>query len=306
MKNRSNNALPAFYTQHNDMLADSEKPFFAPLEINDFTYLHFHDCFEIGYCVSGKGICLVEDRQYPFQEGDVEIVFPFQKHLSRNCENESSKWYWLTFQPYALMEKIGFSGGVNIEQLVFNEMGLCGIFSPKQYPEIVTLVEQLFRELLENNHRSPYHAEFCSLYVYQLFISLARLSAALPKLKIERGGNLQSVSHALDTISQSVRSANVPSVEMLASSCNMSVSNFRKVFRKVTGLSPKDYITKCFVNKAQQLLLTTDKSISDICAESGFGDISWFNRQFFAKTNMTPSAFRKRYSKNISLENEYR
>lgn len=297
MRNRSNNPLPAFYTYHNDMITDAGKPIVAPLEINDFTYLHFHDCIEIGYCVSGTGVCMVEDRQYTFQQGDVQIVFPYQKHLSRNNADASARWCWFTFHPHLLMEKSGFASSGKIEQLIFHEMGLCGIFSPEQYPEIVALVKQLFRELLEQDDDSPYHLELGALYVYQLLICLARLSETLPKLHIERDGNLQSVATALEFIAQAVANASVPSVEMLAASCSMSVSNFRRVFRKIVGLSPKDYITKCFINKAQQLLLTTHKSILEICAETGFGDVSWFNRQFLAKTNMTPSAFRRKYSK---------
>ncbi len=301
MLNRSNNDLPVFYTRHNDMIMNSGKPIIASLEINDFTYLHFHDCLEIGYCVSGNGVCLVEDKQYVFKKGDVEIIFPFQKHLSKNSEKGSSVWYWLTFNPHLLMKKSGFSGGAKLEQAIYNEMGLCGIFSPKQYPEIVALVEQFFRELLEKDNNSMYHSELCALYVYQLLISLARISEPLPKLRIKQDKKLQTVSTALDIISQAVLKANTPSVEMLADSCNMSVSNFRKVFFEVTGLSPKNYITKCFINKAQQLLLTTDKSIWEICIESGFGDISWFNRKFLSETKMTPSAFRRKYSKSFAI-----
>lgn len=301
MLKRSKDTLLVFYTRHNDMIMDSGKPIIASLEINDFTYLHFHDCLEIGYCVSGNGICLVEDKEYAFKKGDVEIVFPFQKHLSKNSENEVSVWYWLTFNPYSLMKKSGFSDIVKIEQAMSEKMGLCGIFSPETYPEIVTLVEQFFGELLQKDNNSLYHSELCALYVYQLLISLARISEPLPKLKIEQNAKLQTISTALDIISHAVQKANTPSVEMLASSCNMSVSNFRKVFFKITGLSPKNYITKCFINKAQQLLLTTDKSSSEICFEVGFGDISWFNRKFLSETKMTPSAFRRKYSKSFSI-----
>lgn len=292
MRNRSNHSLPAFYTYHNDMMLGSDKPMLAILDINDLTYLHFHDCFEIGVCVSGSGICMVEDQVYPFKEGDVEIIFPFQKHLSKNGPEGSSRWYWLTFNPHAVMERCGFRNSSKLEQLISNEMGLCGIFSPDAFPEIVGLVKQIFTETLEHDQESLYHSELRALYVYQLLIELARRSATLPKLQIQQDRNLQAISPALDLI---VQSSTPPSVESLARSVNMSVSNFRKVFCKVTGLSPKDYITKHLINKAQQMLLTTDQSISSICSETGFGDQSWFNRQFLAKTQMTPSQFRKRF-----------
>lgn len=295
MRNRSNHSLPAFYTYHNDMMLGSDKPMLAILDINDFTYLHFHNCFEIGVCVSGTGVCMVEGEEQPFKEGDVEIIFPFQKHLSRNGADGSSRWYWLTFNPHAMMERHGFGSSSKIEHLISNKMGLCGIFSPDKYPQIVTLVKQIFTETLERDEDTLYHGELRALYVYQLLIELARQSEALPKLQIQQDRNLQSISPALDLIAVGIQNSTPPSVEHLARASNMSVSNFRKVFRKVTGLSPKDYITKCLINKAQQMLLTTDKSVSEICIESGFGDQSWFNRQFLAKTQMTPSAFRRRF-----------
>ena len=301
MRNRSNNNLPAFYTYHSDMLLNPDKPMLAVLDINDFTYLHFHDCFEIGYCVSGTGVCMVEDKEYAFKEGDVEIIFPFQKHLSRNGKDGSSRWYWLTFNLHALMERNDFGGSAKVEQMIANEMGLCGILTQEEQPEIVALVRKIFTETLEKDHTSPYHSELRALYVYQLLIELSRRSATLPKLQIQRDAHLQSITPALDLIAQGIQNANPPSVESLARASNMSVSNFRKVFRKVTGLSPKDYMTNALINKAQQLLLTTRKSISEICIETGFGDQSWFNRQFLAKTKMTPSGFRKKFQREDDL-----
>lgn len=296
MRNRSTDGLPAFFISHDTFsFTGSERLFSCPLEIYDFTFLHFHDFLEIGYCVDGKGICRVEGREYPFQKGDIEIIFPFQQHLSRNYESECSQWYWLNINPYALMENSGFASVQKIEHMIFEEMGLCGIFSPEQYPEIAKLVGALLRETADQPADTLYHTELCASYVYQILICLARLSLQLPKLEFQRDRSLLSLVPALDLISESVHSGIVPSVELLAGSCGMSVSNFRRVFRRVIGLAPKDYITKSFLYKAQQLLMTTNKSILEISMETGFQDISGFNRQFLAKTQMTPSAFRKAY-----------
>lgn len=298
MQTRSNDNLPAFFTPYNVFsFADTKKLFPAPLDIYDFTFLHFHDSLEIGYCLEGTGICRVEEQQYSFKKGDVEIIFPFQQHLSRSRDGECSQWYWLNINPYSLMEDSGFSVAPKIKQMIIQDMGLCGIFSPEQYPEVTDLVEHLFREIIEHTEDRLYHAELSATYVYQLLICLTRLSRPLPKLKIERDRNISSLSPALEMISNGVRKGIVPSIEQLATACSMSVSNFRKVFHRVIGLAPKDYVTKCFLHKAQQLLLTTEKSITEICLETGFRDISGFNRQFLAKTQMTPSAFRRKYKK---------
>lgn len=296
MRNRSIDSLPAFFTpSDNFSFTESERLFPVPLEIYDFTFLHFHESLEIGYCVDGKGICRVDGQQYPFKKGDIQIIFPFQQHLSRNYESECSQWYWMFINPYSLMENSGFAGARKIEHMIFEEMGLCGIFSPAEYPEITELAGALLHEASGQSTDTLYHTELCASYVYQILICLARLSRELPKLEIHRDRRLLSLTPALDLISESVHSGTVPLVELLADSCGMSVSNFRRVFHSVIGLAPKDYITKSFLYKAQQLLMTTDKSILEISIETGFRDVSGFNRQFLAKTQLTPSAFRKEY-----------
>lgn len=270
------------------------KPF--PLEIYDFTYLHFHDCLEIGYCIEGEGICRVDDKEYPFKAGDVQVIFPFQKHLSRSKKDNCSLWYFLSINPYALMEQCGFTSIAKIEHIISKEMGLCGIFTPEEHPVIVESVTNILDKINTPNQATPYYTELCATYVYQLLIQLASHSQHLPKLTIEHDRNIHSVVPAIDLISESVKKGVIPSVESLANSCGMSVSHFRRVFRNIIGLAPKEYITKSLLNKAQKLLLTTDKSILEISMETGFQDISGFNRHFLSKTNMTPSEFRKTFT----------
>ena len=299
MQKRSNSTLPTFFIQQETFPYTKErKPHIAPLEIYDFTFLHFHDFLEIGYCLEGEGICRVGDIEYSFKKGDIQIVFPFQKHLSKNKSTKSSQWYWLNINPYSLMERSGFATISRVEHLMFNEMSLCGIFSPKKYPELVRLADCLLRESLDYSLDSPHHLEFCASYLYQILIHLARLSQDLPKLKMERDKHVTAVAPALTMITDGIRNSSIPSVQSLADTCGMSISNFRKVWKKIIGISPKDYITKSFLYKAQQLLITTEKSITEIAMETGFHDVSGFNRHFLSKANMSPSDFRKRYKKS--------
>lgn len=300
MQKQSNQNLPAFFVSNKPFPFTKSKNLVGiPLEIYDFTFLHFHDCLEIGYCLDGKGICRVEDQTHTFKKGDVEIIFPYQKHLSRSYESEQSLWYWLFINPYSLMDNSGFSNASKIEHMISKEMGLCGIFSEENYPEITELVYKIFQEIGGENAEMPYYTELCASYVYQLLIHLTQLSANLPKLQIQQDRNMISVLPAIDLISENVHKGVVPSVEMLASECGMSLSNFRKVFHKIIGLTPKDYITKSVLYRAQKLLLSTDKSILEISVETGFKDLSGFNRQFLAKTGMTPSSFRKTYKRTV-------
>lgn len=298
MRNRSSDMLPVFFIQQETFPFSRERKLRrAPLEIYDFTFLHFHDFLEIGYCLEGEGICRVGDTEYPFKKGDIQVILPFQKHLSKNKNDKKSRWYWLNINPYALMERAGFGTVSKIEQLLFQEMGLCGIFSPAKYPEIASISNQLLQEVLECGTSTLHHLESCATYVYQLLIQLSRLSENLPKLEMERDRNVTILAPALILISDGIQQSSIPSVNALASACGMSVSNFRKVWRRVIGFSPKDYIIKSFLYKAEQLLISTDKTITEISMLTGFENVSGFNRQFRQKNNMSPSEFRKRYKK---------
>ena len=299
MQNRSAKVLPTFFIhQETFPYTTNRKPHLAPLEIYDFTFLHFHDFLEIGYCVEGSGICRVGDTEYTFQKGDVQVVFPFQKHLTKNTSGQKSRWYWLNINPYALMEVSGFATISKIEHLMYNEMSLCGIFSSMKYPELVFLVKKLLDECLEHMHPSPHHLEFCASYLYQILLHLSRLSEDMPKLEMERDKHVSALFPALEILSNGILQSSIPSVQSLADACGMSTSNFRKVWKKVIGISPKDYITKSFLYKAQQLLITTDKTITEIALETGFADVSGFNRHFLSKVQMSPSDFRNRYKKS--------
>ena len=75
------------------------------LPIFELTYLHFHDVLEIGMCISGNGICNVEGVEYPFSAGDIQIVFPYQCHLSKNTQEESCRWYWVYIDPQKVLTK---------------------------------------------------------------------------------------------------------------------------------------------------------------------------------------------------------
>ena len=87
-------------------------------------------------------------------------------------------------------------------------------------------------------------------------------------------------------------------LEDLARKQRVGYSYFRKMFKKYTGVSPGQYHLQLRVMRAKELLVSTDKSIKDICLELGFQTIHYFSLIFKKKTGMNPSEFRKRISGN--------
>lgn len=71
-----------------------------------------------------------------------------------------------------------------------------------------------------------------------------------------------------------------------------SESSFCHSFRKEIGVSPYEYIIRKRLNKAKELLKTTNATISEISEEIGFNSEANFIKTFRMKNNMTPNAFR--------------
>ena len=83
------------------------------------------------------------------------------------------------------------------------------------------------------------------------------------------------------------------SIEALAKISNYSVAQFRKLFVKLTQMTPSEYVTHVRITAAKALLRTTDKRITDIATETGFYDHAHFIRTFRAATDQTPNEFRR-------------
>lgn len=78
----------------------------------------------------------------------------------------------------------------------------------------------------------------------------------------------------------------------LNSPMQMSPHYFASLFKQSTGLTPHQYVTKCRIEKAKQLLLKGELTVVEICQEVGFQNQSHFTRVFRQHTTMTPKVYR--------------
>ena len=87
----------------------------------------------------------------------------------------------------------------------------------------------------------------------------------------------------------------------LAAIAGQSQSAFSRSFRRHTGMSLVQYVKRLRINLACQILMSDEQaSITDICFEVGFNNLSNFNRQFLAEKGMPPSRFRRLLADNIN------
>lgn len=81
-------------------------------------------------------------------------------------------------------------------------------------------------------------------------------------------------------------------IEELAQQANLSVSSFKRKFSSVYDDAPANYIKTKKLEKAAELLVVSDKRISDIAFECGFNDLANFTKSFSDKYNSTPTNYR--------------
>jgi len=87
------------------------------------------------------------------------------------------------------------------------------------------------------------------------------------------------------------------SVEELAQKTNLSVSSFKREFKKLYDDSPANYMKTKRLEKATELLLVSDERITEIAYNCGFNDLANFTKSFHDKHGMTPTNYRLKLSK---------
>ncbi len=136
-----------------------------------------------------------------------------------------------------------------------------------------------------------------SAYVQQTLAGVVNLLIGL-MYSLERNNELNSnhkhvdmVNHARRRIRESLEAD--LTIQQIAKEMNVSYSNFRKLFKEFTGVSPALYQQDLRLQRAKELLTTTDLSIKQIAYQLRFESPDYFSSKFKIKTGMKPSDFRE-------------
>ncbi len=88
-------------------------------------------------------------------------------------------------------------------------------------------------------------------------------------------------------------------IEEIARLANLTESSFCRYFKSRTHKTFSDFLNEIRILNACKLLTSSDMTITQICYEIGYNNISHFNRQFKLKTGLTAKEYAKKYAKNI-------
>ena len=257
-------------------------------EDRPITYLHLHDVLEIGYCHSGSGVFVVEDKVLPFERGDVSIINDKELHLAQSTEGTVSEWTWMMLDPVRLLgAHVGETAGLSTAPL-------CGpdfrnIVSRAEHPEIGSLVREILTEMRD---KKPGYRSSVRGIVWSLMMRLHRLPGRMTGQPADtKRSEMERIAPALQMLT--TRYMEPIRVDEMAEACHMSLTHFRRVFRLAVGKSPVQYLNHLRIQMASSLLASTDRPILEISLDVGFVTLSSFNRGFKAQKGMSPREWRR-------------
>jgi AraC family transcriptional regulator len=139
---------------------------------------------------------------------------------------------------------------------------------------------------------SPGGPLFIQSVTISLLHHLHQSAEQLPLLA--KGGLPRKQLNALEALIDAELTSHL-SIERLSREVGVSPGYLSRAFKRSTGISPHQYVLRTRVNRARQLIQTTNRSLGEIAEQVGFADGSHMTTVFLKMTGKAPSLFRNRW-----------
>ena len=259
-----------------------------------YDILHQHPEIQLTLIVDGYGTFICGDHIGHFSEGDLFLIGPNMPHVFK-CDDSF-------YDPAHLLTAYGIS--VFFDRDVFGK-------SFFDLPEM-----EVAKDLLLNSQRGiQFKGESLQdatplMHSILYTKGIDRLIGLLKLLKIlsnESCHNYLSTSTAIkeynekdgkrmnDVFQFTMKNFNRPiALEEVSAIANMSPNAFCRFFKQRTQKTYVNFLNEVRIGNACQLLQRKDLTIAQICYNSGFNNLSHFNRYFKRITGLSPSEYNKK------------
>ena len=277
-------------------LSDLDCFYIAERHKTEFTYpLHRHREFELNFIEHGAGVRrIVGDSIETVGEYDLALIGAENlEHVWENgiCQSPDIREITIQFAPDFLGDKI-------LEKNQFDSIRKMlkaadhGLSFPLE--SIMRVYHYLDTLASEKDHFQQF-LKFMSI-LNELSKGEYKILASSSFAHSSRNQESRRVTKVKQYINDHY--AEDLRLDNMAALVGMSPSAFSRFFKMRTGKSLSDYILDIRLGYAARMLVDSTKNISEICYESGFNNLSNFNRIFKSKRGSTPRDFRALYKKN--------
>ena len=245
---------------------------------------HNHTQTELGFILSGKGEYVLGKKQFWVEKGNLIIVRSNEQHCIPNVESENLVAINIQFSPYFFWNECpNYISYAKIKALVNQEIEIDNIQSDK---EVGNLFKSLI-ELLSGNDNNFLITRKVLEIICQISDKIDYKEEFKPDTK-----HLDNVQKAIEFIKENYYK-DITLID-IAKSAAMSRSYFSASFKTVTGISPYNFLLITRIEKAQELLKNTDKTVMEIAGLCGFTSLTSFNKAFKTLTGITPTDYKNK------------
>ena len=237
-----------------------------------------HDSYLFIYTLSGCGTVQSDNAAAVLPIGSAVIIDCHKSHSYASCA-KGWEFLWMHIKGSAALDFFDmlYPGGV----FAIN------ISSPAEF---TAKTEKLIYKTCENDMLSAVEA---SSRLHGMFCTLIADSIKTEQEK-SRGKYTEYVERVIDLIRQ--KYSQVITIDDIISEIPLSKFHFIRVFKRIMGTTPYNYLTNYRINTAKFFLRTTDMPVSEIADKCGFSDTSNFIVQFKKHTNQSPLRYRKYFT----------
>ncbi len=244
--------------------------------------LHDHGAMEeFVYLEKGSQNYCILGENYTVNQGEVFFTRPNEPHNTGTSLTEISALYYLILD-FTAISKLNL------------------FFSAEEAAHIRTYIEQIENRIFKASAQLPTALKRLSnCFAVQDLHFHTRIRNSLSEVLIALTTPYKAnpcslpanLSKSLAYIEEHL-TGTIPVAELAALE-NMSLSSLHKKFAQITGLSPAEYILKRKIEKAKELLASTDMSVTDIAYQYDFSSSQYFATVFKRFCCCTPSQYRK-------------
>lgn len=255
---------------------------------------HYHNNFEISFITEGSGKRIVADSIEEFQPGDLVFLGRNLPHVwiaekeTRTPSKRTLEMVFLQFTSNVLSQQL----------LVLPEFG--NVKRALEFSERgIQIVGQTLNEVSEIMLQLPYLKSFERMLHFFRLMDIIGKSDSNIRLASEdyirkrfKTGN-KRIATIHEYLMKNYREE--VNLKKLAQLVNMAEGSLCRFFKENMGITLFEYLNQIKTEFACKLLMDLDLSILEVCFDSGFNNLSHFNKQFRKTTGMPPSEYRKQF-----------
>ena len=256
--------------------------------------MHTHSFDEIAIILGGTSLHMIGKEEYPLMRGDVFVIHGNQAHGNKKMSNFH---IFNVCYDRIFFEKISekLNDFPYFKMLFYYEPCFRQHqkfkarlhLNPHQLNHIMHLLE-LMKE--ERDALRPGHEIIIRNLFEMLLIDLCRCYS---DIDTPHSKQLFTVGKTIDYLEKNYQ--NEISLSFLARRAQMPESTFARIFKKMTGCSPIDYLIKMRIEKAVETMENNPHlNVTEVAMTTGFWNSSYFTRKFKKIMGMTPMTFLKK------------